>query len=201
MGQPSLQPSTGFAAPAKTSSQGAAVARIAALLVQRARPGQPLIVGVAGEKIDGRSALCAALAARLKHTRAIETIEGESLLLPNSELAARGLLDRKGAPETYNTVLASGLLQRVRWGAVEIPGYSPADDDIRDSLSRTIDRPDILLIDGFNCITDQRHSLAGVLDLLMFVGADEDEPAEPHLALARQRAEIVVQATGRGFML
>lgn len=199
---PAVTPS-GFGASSLSASRGAAVARIAALLVQRATPGLPRLVGVAGPTRAGKTALCIDLAARLKSTRTVETIAAESLLHSNSELAERSILDRKGQPESYNTLLASGLLQRARWGTVEVPGYSIANDDIEASLSRKIDRPDILLIDGFNCVTDHRNSLVNALDVLLYVdGASRPENSAPnHLLAARARADIIVKRSPGGFSI
>jgi type I pantothenate kinase len=122
----------------------------------------------------GKSTISAAVADHLRSTLKIEVISTDGFLFPNDVLAARGLSLRKGYPETYDLGLLSGVVQRARWGAVRVPGYSHTTYDRAPELDRTITRPEILLVEGlgFSLNANQRSS-AALLDLLIYVDADE----------------------------
>jgi type I pantothenate kinase len=155
---------------------GAAAARIAAWLTERAIPGVPFVVGVTGSVAVGKTSFCAELAQRLRHVRRVETISTDGFLHSNETLAAQGLSRRKGFPESYNAALLSGLLQRVRWGPVEVPGYSHAVYDVDPSLARTIDRPDILLVEGLGLTAGVGGAgVSRLLDALIYIDASEED--------------------------
>lgn len=151
-------------------------ARVADVLAECATPGSTLIVGIAGSPAAGKTTLSTGIANSLRSTMHVEVIATDGFLYPNDVLTARGLLMRKGFPETYDLAMLSGVLQRVRWGPVRVPGYSHVIYDRVADLSRTIDRPDILLVEGlgFSTHANQRSS-AALLDLLLYVDASEDD--------------------------
>jgi type I pantothenate kinase len=155
---------------------GAAIARIAAFLVRRAQPGVPLVVGVTGSVAAGKTSFCSAISARLRHARRIETISTDGFLMSNEVLAERDLSRRKGYPESYDGALMSGVLQRARWGPIEIPGYSHTRHDVDPSLAKVIDRPDILLVEGLGLSpATQPRNPPALLDALIYIDATEQD--------------------------
>ncbi len=149
-------------------------ALIGDVLAECATPGETLIIGVTGSVASGKSTFCSAIVDHLRSTMRVEIVSTDGFLLPNSELADRGLLLRKGYPESYDANLMSGALQRARWGAVRIPGYSHTTYDRAAELDRTIDRPDILLVEGLGLSpTGKQRDPSAFLDLLIYIDAAE----------------------------
>lgn len=83
---------------------------------------------------------------------------------------------RKGFPETYDVGLLSGVLQRSRWGAVRVPAYSHVTYDRAPEHDRTIDRPDIMLVEGLGfALSNNQRSPAALLDILIYLDASEED--------------------------
>src|SRR5687767_12521465 len=100
---------------------GAAVQRISAdgrelrVLASRlagAGSGGRILLGIAGEPGAGKSHLAAALARHLGSRAAV--VPGDAFHLADAELCRQGLLDRKGAPETFDVSGYAALLGRLR---------------------------------------------------------------------------------------
>lgn len=154
--------------------KAADAAMIADILAECATPGDTLVVGVTGSVAAGKTTLCTAIASQLRSTMRIEIASTDGFLLPNAVLAERGLMMRKGYPETYDESLLAGALQRVRWGAVRIPGYSHMTYDRVPQLDRTINRPDILLVEGLGLSPSGKpRAASALLDLLIYIDASE----------------------------
>lgn len=149
---------------------------IADVLAECATPGETLIVGVTGSVASGKTTFCTAVADRLRSTMRVEVVSTDGFLLPNSELTQRGLILRKGYPESYDVNLMSGVLQRARWGPVRTPGYSHTTYDRAAELDRTIDRPDIVLVEGLGLSpTGKPRDPSAFLDLLIYIDASEQD--------------------------
>ncbi len=86
------------------------------------RGGQTLLVGVAGSVGVGKTTFAAALAQQL----GAQTISTDGFLLANVELEARGLIDRKGFPESYDHAAVRTFVHALRSNAwpVRVPLYS-----------------------------------------------------------------------------
>ncbi len=147
---------------------------LCARLIQRADAARPLRVGLTGSVAAGKSTLSAALVRRLEGRLSVEAVATDGFLLPNDTLNARGLGMRKGFPESYDADALFALLDAVRTGPVRVPGYSHVTYDIDPALTRTLDRPDILILEGlgFAPLEDGR-SIADGLDLLIYLDAAE----------------------------
>ena len=147
---------------------------IADILAECATPGDTLVVGVTGSVAAGKTTLCTAIANQLRSTMRVEIASTDGFLLPNATLTERGLMMRKGYPETYDDAMLAGALQRVRWGPVCIPGYSHTTYDRAPELDRTINRPDILLVEGLGLSPSGKpRAPSALLDLLIYVDASE----------------------------
>ena len=94
----------------------------------------PFIIGIAGSVAVGKSTtarLLSLLLNRLMPQRNVELITTDGFLYPTAELKRRGILNRKGFPESYDMEALLTFLNDVKAGVdvVESPVYSHATYD------------------------------------------------------------------------
>lgn len=157
---------------ADTTPPAVTIADIAARIAALTGPGVT-VIGVTGSVAAGKSTLCAALAGALAPQR-VETVSTDGFLLPNATLDARRLTLLKGTPQTYDIDALFAALAQARAGATTFPTYSHVTYDPDPALARTIDRPDLLLVEGLalSPLPDGR-SARDHLDALIYLDADE----------------------------
>lgn len=149
---------------------------IGRLLATRRDSGEVMIAGLTGSVAAGKSTLAAQIAEALEGVIRVELVSTDGFLHPNAELEARGLLMRKGFPESYDVERLCRTLDEARVRPVRVPGYSHTRYDVDEALGRTIDRPDLLIVEGLGLApagTDQRAVHA--LDTLIYVDATEED--------------------------
>lgn len=117
----------------------------------------PFIVGMAGSVAVGKSTaarVLRALLARWNDHMRVDLVPTDGFLWPNAVLRERGLMDRKGFPESYDTERLLQFLADVKSGRakVEAPVYSHASYDILPGEAIVVDRPDILIVEGLNVL-------------------------------------------------
>jgi type I pantothenate kinase len=121
----------------------------------------PYILGIAGSVAVGKSTTARVLRALLArwpdHPR-VDLITTDGFLYPNAELKRRGLMERKGFPESFDTARLLNFLHDVKAGRekVEAPVYSHFHYDIIPGQTVVIDRPDILIVEGLNVLQPAR---------------------------------------------
>jgi type I pantothenate kinase len=121
----------------------------------------PFIIGVAGSVAVGKSTTARVLRALLArwpdHPR-VDLVTTDGFLLPNAELEAQGLMDRKGFPESFDSTRLLNFLASVKSGAerVEAPVYSHFHYDIIEGQKFIVERPDILIVEGLNVLQPAR---------------------------------------------
>jgi type I pantothenate kinase len=145
----------------------------------RARRGErrPFIVGITGAVAVGKSTFAGELAAAIAAwpgAPVVEVIATDGFLFPNAVLEARGLLNRKGFPETYDGETLRAVLAAIRKGAAQIPVYSHTLYDIDPALTRRLDRPDVLIVEGLGL---QEGAAALGIDALIYLDANEADVA------------------------
>jgi type I pantothenate kinase len=154
------------------------LAHILDLLRARRPQDAPYVIAVTGSVAVGKSVLSNELAAAIgawpgRPTVAIAATDG--FLMDNARLEAKGLSTRKGFPESYDLAALRAALAGIRQGPVLIPGYSHTTYDIDAALSRTLARPDVLIVEGLGLQDDLGADASGraLIDALVYLDADE----------------------------
>jgi type I pantothenate kinase len=117
----------------------------------------PFIIGVAGSVAVGKSTTARVLKALLArwpdHPR-VDLMTTDGFLFPNTELGRRGLMDRKGFPESFDTERLLRFLGDVKSGVARVaaPVYSHFHYDVLPGQEVIIEQPDILIIEGLNIL-------------------------------------------------
>ncbi len=147
----------------------------------------PYVIGVAGSVAVGKSTtarILKALLARWPNTPRVELITTDGFLHPNAVLEAEGLMDRKGFPESYDLPALLRFLSDVKAGKspVSAPVYSHLVYDVVPGETATVDRPDILIVEGLNVLQTGRPPRDGkdipfvsdFFDFSIYIDADEN---------------------------
>ena len=140
--------------------------------------GTPFIIGVAGSVAVGKSTtarILRELLARWPDTPRVELITTDGFLYPNSELERRGLLDRKGFPESYDRRALLRFVAEVKAGRDEVlaPVYSHLSYDVVPGKHVAVHKPDVLIVEGLNVLAPagpraERGSSLAVSDFFDF---------------------------------
>ena len=117
----------------------------------------PYIIGVAGSVAVGKSTtarVLRALLSRWPNTPKVDLITTDGFLLPNIVLEREGLMERKGFPESYDNKRLLRFLSDMKAGQRQVtaPVYSHLVYDVIENETITIDRPDILIVEGVNVL-------------------------------------------------
>jgi type I pantothenate kinase len=117
----------------------------------------PYIIGVAGSVAVGKSTTSRILQALLRRwpsSPKVDLVTTDGFLYPNKILDALKLADRKGFPESYDRTALIGFLADIKSGKpdVEVPVYSHLKYDVVEGEHISIDRPDILIVEGLNIL-------------------------------------------------
>ena len=137
----------------------------------------PYVIGVAGSVAVGKSTTSRVLRhlmARWPETPKVQLVTTDGFLLPNSELERRGLMDRKGFPESFDRRALVRFLTKVKAGHREVraPVYSHLTYDIVPGEEVVVRQPDVLIVEGLNVLQPARptidHSNLAVSDFFDF---------------------------------
>jgi type I pantothenate kinase len=143
----------------------------------------PFVIAIAGSVAVGKSTFARVLQAVLArwpdHPR-VELITTDGFLYPNAVLERRGLMKRKGFPESYDLRRLIHFLAAVKAGTdeIEAPVYSHLTYDIVADAQQTIRQPDILICEGLNVL--QAPGGAAVVasdffDFSIYIDAEEED--------------------------
>ena len=137
----------------------------------------PFVVGIAGSVSVGKSTtarLLRLLLARWSDHPNVALVTTDGFLYPNAELERRGIMGRKGFPESYDRRALLRFVSDIKAGKPEVaaPVYSHLTYDVLDE-QRSVVRPDILVLEGLNVLqpapqTGERASALAVSDLIDF---------------------------------
>jgi type I pantothenate kinase len=149
----------------------------------------PFVIGVAGSVAVGKSTtsrVLQALLSRWPNTPKVELITTDGFLLPNAVLEAEGLMNRKGFPESYDVKALLTFLSDVKAGRehVEAPVYSHLVYDVVPGETVSVDRPDILIVEGLNVLQARQPSpseadravpfVSDFFDFSIYIDAEEE---------------------------
>ena len=139
----------------------------------------PFIIGVAGSVAGGKSTaarLLQTLLSRLFSRKMVQLITTDGFLYPNVILEERGIMNRKGFPESYDMERLIQTLNEVKSGKeVDIPLYSHQVYDIVPGEFETIQQPDILIVEGINTLqlpANQQIYVSDFFDFSIFMDAE-----------------------------
>ncbi|MEO6200191.1 MAG: type I pantothenate kinase [Cryobacterium sp.] len=140
----------------------------------------PFVIGVAGSVAVGKSTiarLLRELLARWEDTPRVELVTTDGFLFPNAELERRGLMQRKGFPESYDRRALLRFVSAVKSGAKEVraPFYSHLRYDIVPDAQIVVRQPDILIVEGLNVLAPpvpgQGMVVSDLFDFTVYVDA------------------------------
>ena len=155
---------------------------VSATFLGTVAPKVPYIIGVAGSVAAGKSTfarILQALLARWPDHPKVDLITTDGFLYPNAVLQERGIMNRKGFPESYDTRKLLRVLREIKSGQrdVRAPLYSHVVYDILDGEQVIIDQPDIVILEGLNVLQTAEGFTEFVSDYFDFsIYVDADEP-------------------------
>ena len=133
----------------------------------------PFVIGIAGSVAVGKSTVARVLRTLLARGPGhphVELVATDGFLYPNAVLAERGLMDRKGFPESYDRRALLRFVSSMKAGAEEmaVPVYNPLIYDVVPDARQVIRRPDILIVEGLNVLQTARPGSLALSDLFDF---------------------------------
>lgn len=151
-------------------------------ILNRPDSKEPYIIGIAGSVAVGKSTLARFLQtmmARAYPDKKVNLITTDGFLYPNEVLIERGMLNRKGFPESYDMHRLISFMGDVKSGRrdIKVPLYSHRLYNIVPDEFEVIDQPDILIVEGINVLqlpANEKIFVSDFFDFSFYVDAEPD---------------------------
>ena len=146
----------------------------------------PYIIGIAGSVAVGKSTVARvlrSLLARWPEHPKVDLVSTDGFLLPTATLEERGIMHRKGFPESFDRPGLLQFLSDVKSGKrnLKAPVYSHLQYDIVPDEFIEVDQPDILIVEGLNVLQtrgaklgEQNVFVSDYFDFTMYVDAKSE---------------------------
>lgn len=176
------------------TSAGQLHSRASAFIGERATR-TPFVIGIGGSVAVGKSTaarLLKTLISRWDGTPRVELITTDGFLYPNAELERRGIMQRKGFPESYDRRALLKFVSDIKSGRseVKVPVYSHLSYDIVPDEFVTVAAPDVLIVEGLNVLqppqTGQVLALSDYFDFTIYIDAETTDIGEWYLSRFEQ---------------
>ncbi len=157
------------------------LARVSSTFLGAMSPRVPYIIGVAGSVAVGKSTfarILQALLSRWPDHPHVDLVTTDGFLYPNAVLTERGLMTRKGFPESYDTRRLLAFLRDLKSGATEVraPVYSHVIYDVLEDEETIVRQPDIVIVEGLNVLqvsSSATEFVSDYFDFSIYIDADE----------------------------
>lgn len=142
----------------------------------------PFVIGISGSVAVGKSTTARLLQVLLTNffpDLKSQLITTDGFLYSNTELEKRGILDRKGFPESYDMASLLSFMGSVKNGQekIQVPLYSHQSYDIVPDQYESINNPDILIVEGINVLqlpSNQNIYISDFFDWSVYVDANPE---------------------------
>ncbi len=142
----------------------------------------PFLIALGGSVAVGKSTAARLVVALLRGMRPqwrTELVTTDGFLLPNATLVERGILERKGFPESYDRRALLRFVADLKSGVDEVsaPVYSHLTYDIVEGRSQSVVRPDVVMLEGVNVLQRGagRIYVSDFVDFALYLDADEPD--------------------------
>lgn len=157
--------------------------RVTSRFLDTAAPRVPYVIAIAGSVSAGKSTTARVLRTLLSrwpdHPR-VGLVTTDGFLFPNAILEERGLMARKGFPESYDRVKLVRFVADLKSGLapLHVPVYSHLHYDVLPNETHAINTPDIVILEGLNVLqSGTAHSVfvSDFVDFSIYVDASEED--------------------------